>query len=1076
MASSSSSSPSPQSDTCLHFITHLLKAFIDTVIKIFSHEENPEEVEQLPQAIASSSSSGHVKHQVFLSFRGEDTRLNFTAFLLEKLKATGMNVFFDEDTLEKGELLSPALSQGIAASNLSIILLSPDYASSKSCLAELSEIMHHKATRGHIVLPIFYHVDPSHVRNLGGSFKKSFYDHESKRLHQVQRWKTAFAEVGKLKGWHIEGGKFDKPEPDYIKDIVGYVIKKARSSRSKSDSEEYVGIDYQKETILKLIEQRDSRTIGLWGTGGIGKTTLANVVYKEVSQKFDDCCFLLNVSQRLENNGWETLRTELLSVILKQKDIRIDTPSIMSFYRERLNNKRVIVVLDDVNDSEQVKWMGVEYFGEGSKIIVTSRDKQVLKNAGAGNNIHDMKKLNENDSLQLFSTFAFQQLNPTVDFLDLSYKFVAYAAGIPLALKVLGSKLFSKSRKVWESEVDKLRQYSEPKISRILMSSFDELDDVQKNIFLDIAYFFKGQPWNYVEDILSCSYKGAVSEINSLCDKSLLDINSDGRISMHDMFEEIAKEIVCKESKHIGERSRLWKPEDVRKVLENNIGTNLIQGIKLDISQIDTIQLHPSVFENMFHLKYIKFYVSLFRYGWSKKLHAQVDIVSLPSELKFLWCTHCPFKSLSPSFNPKNLVVLKLSFGDVEQLWNEDDYQDLPNLKIFDVSDSRKLKKIPILSGATNLKIFLCRGCESLVELPCLSNLTYIEKINLEECRNLKKFPELPNNITDLDISTTGIEEVPDSIEHLVNLKRLCFKNCRIVKIPKLPRSVEDVYLSRSQVEEVSLPPLSKLRVFVMGDCKSLKSVSGLPPNLMRLDASGCSSLEKVSFDRQNLHSFDLEEGEEECSMKFSNCFRLNEESIDNIEANAMLKIQSLAEGWIHRKFSQVFSCCFPGNKMSANRFEYWSMNCCLSFRISPSGSGTSVRRFLVFAICLVVNITHLYAVNVIKLICEYQLAPASGNDGGGRFEKFKTEFYLYQNYKGDHVLILWGKDMVREDKNYEEASFAFQIKYGGGVNVIVEKYGVKMMRISRNPITILLQKQALAILVVKKGTELLQD
>ncbi|KAK8978267.1 hypothetical protein V6N11_028272 [Hibiscus sabdariffa] len=514
---------------------------------------------------------------------------------------------------------------------------------------------------------------------------------------------------------------------------------------------------------------------------------------------------------------------------------------------------------------------------------------------------------------------------------------------------------------------------------------------------------------------------------------------------MHDMFEEIAKEIVCKESKHIGERSRLWKPEDVRKVLENNIGTNLIQGIKLDISQIDTIQLHPSVFENMFHLKYIKFYVSLFRYGWSKKLHAQVDIVSLPSELKFLWCTHCPFKSLSPSFNPKNLVVLKLSFGDVEQLWNEDDYQDLPNLKIFDVSDSRKLKKIPILSGATNLKIFLCRGCESLVELPCLSNLTYIEKINLEECRNLKKFPELPNNITDLDISTTGIEEVPDSIEHLVNLKRLCFKNCRIVKIPKLPRSVEDVYLSRSQVEEVSLPPLSKLRVFVMGDCKSLKSVSGLPPNLMRLDASGCSSLEKVSFDRQNLHSFDLEEGEEECSMKFSNCFRLNEESIDNIEANAMLKIQSLAEGWIHRKFSQVFSCCFPGNKMSANRFEYWSMNCCLSFRISPSGSGTSVRRFLVFAICLVVNITHLYAVNVIKLICEYQLAPASGNDGGGRFEKFKTEFYLYQNYKGDHVLILWGKDMVREDKNYEEASFAFQIKYGGGVNVIVEKYGVKV-------------------------------
>ncbi|KAL4290023.1 hypothetical protein GQ457_14G025280 [Hibiscus cannabinus] len=83
---SSSSSPSPQSDTCLNFITHLLKAFIDTVIKIFSHEENPEEVEQLPQAIASSSSSGHVKHQVFLSFRGEDCGHPFSSGLEPKTK------------------------------------------------------------------------------------------------------------------------------------------------------------------------------------------------------------------------------------------------------------------------------------------------------------------------------------------------------------------------------------------------------------------------------------------------------------------------------------------------------------------------------------------------------------------------------------------------------------------------------------------------------------------------------------------------------------------------------------------------------------------------------------------------------------------------------------------------------------------------------------------------------------------------------------------------------------------------------------------------------------------------------
>ncbi|XP_039010087.1 disease resistance protein RPV1-like [Hibiscus syriacus] len=133
--------------------------------------------------------------------------------------------YFGEKT-RKGEQLAQALSQAIAASNLSIVILSVDYASSKSCLAELSDIMGRKNTQQHTVLPIFYHVDPSHVRNICGSFKASFEEHESNRpLDEVKRWKAAFVEIGKLKGWHIQGGKFDRSETEYIKDVVQYIIK-----------------------------------------------------------------------------------------------------------------------------------------------------------------------------------------------------------------------------------------------------------------------------------------------------------------------------------------------------------------------------------------------------------------------------------------------------------------------------------------------------------------------------------------------------------------------------------------------------------------------------------------------------------------------------------------------------------------------------------------------------------------------------------------------------------------------------------------------------------------------------------
>ncbi|KAG8480103.1 hypothetical protein CXB51_025331 [Gossypium anomalum] len=289
----------------------------------------------------SSSSSRQIKHQVFLSFRGEDTRLNFTSHLLKALKDMGVNVFFDEEKLEKGELLSKALSEAIAASNLSIIVLSVDYASSKSCLAEVSDIIDRKNTQGHIVLPIFYHVDPSHVRNIGGSFRISFEEHESKRLvDEVKRWKAAFAEVGKLKGWHIDGGKFDRPEAEYIKNIIEYVTEKLTNSNPKSASEELVGLDYQKNTILRLIERKDCRAIGLWGIGGITKTPLVDDVHKEVSPKSGDCNdFHQNVSENIEKQEVRSLRNDLFSKILNE-EICIDTLLIgPSFIQEKLNNK-----------------------------------------------------------------------------------------------------------------------------------------------------------------------------------------------------------------------------------------------------------------------------------------------------------------------------------------------------------------------------------------------------------------------------------------------------------------------------------------------------------------------------------------------------------------------------------------------------------------------------------------------------------------------------------------------------------------------------------------------------------------
>ncbi|XP_052876456.1 disease resistance protein RPV1-like isoform X2 [Gossypium arboreum] len=1011
---------------------------------------------------SSSSSSTLMKYHVFLSFRGEDTRLNFTSHLLQALK---------------------------------------NYASSKSCLVELSDIMIRKRSHGHTVIPIFYHVDPSNVRNIGGSFKTSFEEHESKQpTDTVQRWKSAFAEVGKLKGWHIEGGKFDRPETEYIKDVVEYIIKKLTNIEFESASEELVGIDDQKKIILGLIEQEGCRVLGLWGMGGQGKTTLAEVVYKKISSEFESHCFLQNVREEIGNQGKKSLRNELLSKLLNSK-VDIDTPSIGStLTQERLNKKKVLVVLDDVDDHlDQIDYMGVKYFGFGSKTIITSRDRQVLESGGA-DKIHEMKGLNENDSLQLFSTFAFKQLNPAVGFQDLSRRFVKYTQGNPLALKVLGSDLNKRSIDYWESKVEKLKDCPpEKKISEALKSSYDGLDIVEQNIFLDIACFFKGEPIETTKHILSGCYKGVECGINKLVDKCLIkrtkhilsgcyqglecevnklvdkcqiNVSSSHNFSlgyltmcdfgysyiiyMHDTLEEMGKDIACQESKTLGKCSRLWNVKHVEEVLKYKKGTDRIQGIKSDMIRMDNLLFQPSVFKNMTNLRYIFFYSSskyLLREeseDYKKLFTYQDDIVFFPDELRYLRWDYYPFKSLSSSFNPKNLIALILPHGNMEHLWNKD--QDLVHLRKINLFSCKKLKKIPNLLKAVNLERLDCENCESLVELPCLDHLTSLKTLHLKGCRSLKKFPEILNNFYRLDLSETGIEEVPDFIEHLHRLGKLILRNSRVKdvssNISKL-ESLSSLHLSGCPIVKfpaVDVPSPSlrfkSLKYMHMDRCKSLKLLSELPPYLHDLNVHDCTSLEKVSFADKNLYQF-VSLGDDNDDnvflMLFCNCFNLNQESTNNIEANAMLKIGSLAKEWAsrydwkyqHDNFPSLI-CCFPGNKISANKFECQSMNSSLSLKIAPNGGSGS--RVLVFAICLVADLTHCLEFQLLECICEYQFTAAGGGNGGGGYEKLRSKISFLELLEpekcmGDHVFILSSIDMVKEDQNYEEASFEFYIR-----------------------------------------------
>ncbi|XP_030936577.1 TMV resistance protein N-like [Quercus lobata] len=156
---------------------------------------------------SSSSSSRRWIYDVFLSFRGEDTRNSFTDHLYTALQRSGISTFRDNEKLERGKSIAPELLKAIEESRFAIVILSRNYASSTWCLDELAKIIRCMKENEMTVLPIFYKVDPSDVRNQNGTFSQAFAKHE-KRLKgntkKVQTWRAALSEVANLSEWHSQ--------------------------------------------------------------------------------------------------------------------------------------------------------------------------------------------------------------------------------------------------------------------------------------------------------------------------------------------------------------------------------------------------------------------------------------------------------------------------------------------------------------------------------------------------------------------------------------------------------------------------------------------------------------------------------------------------------------------------------------------------------------------------------------------------------------------------------------------------------------------------------------------------------
>ncbi|XP_044477873.1 disease resistance protein RUN1-like [Mangifera indica] len=444
--------------------------------------------------MASSSNNPDVKYDVFLSFRGKDTRNNFTSRLDAALRRKMIQTFID-DGLERREEISPSLLEAIERSMISVVVLSENYASSRWCLEELAKILDCKKRFGQMVIPIFYHVDPSHVRNQTGAFGKAF-DALKKRFEGrldvlqrfifgrspplfypkqendlLQRWETALMEVGKISGITTDS----KRESELIEEIVTDILKRL-TKMSPSAHSDLIGVESTIKEIESLLEigSNDVCIVGIWGIGGIGKTSISRGIFNKHWRYFEGSYFAENVREESERRGLTFLREELFCKILEDRYANIG----LTLTKERLAHKKVFIVFDDVTSLDQIKNLigDLKCLGLGSRIIITSRDKQVLNNFCGADKIYELERLHHLKALQLFSRHAFKHNGDTIkEYMELSEWMVTYAKGVPLALKVLGSFLLGKTKREWVSAVDKLKRCPHKDIQSVLKINFEEI-------------------------------------------------------------------------------------------------------------------------------------------------------------------------------------------------------------------------------------------------------------------------------------------------------------------------------------------------------------------------------------------------------------------------------------------------------------------------------------------------------------------------------------------------------------------------------------------------------------------------